>query len=395
MKEIYSNINIIGGGLIGMASAYSLSNLGYKITLLEKNPKYNFSQKKITDYRTVAISEGTKNFLNKIGLWKDILHYTEPIKKIKVIDRKLSNKLEFDNERRSANLGYIIKNKELQKILFERIIKKSNIKIINNAEIYDINNSNEEIITTLENQKIISNLNIASDGKNSFIKKLYKTPFFFKDYKKSALVLTFNHSEDHQGVAYEFFYKNGPLAILPMKKEKNNFTSSIVWTNENHYLRSLINLDNSSLKEILSRETKFCVGKIKKVLSAQIFPLSAHINTRFFEKRTIYVGDSAHSFHPIAGQGWNLGMNDVENLNNLIIQYHSLGIELGDSFFCKKYHNDNYYNAFRLYQITDKLDKIFQIQNPLFYTGRSSGVKFIENNKRIKNIISDFAMGLN
>ena len=137
------------------------------------------------------------------------------------------------------------------------------------------------------------------------------------------------------------------------------------------------------------------MGDIKSIISKQLFPLSAHINTKFFEKRTIYIGDAAHSFHPIAGQGWNLGMKDVENLYKLVEKYQSLGIPVGNKFFCKKYHNDNYFNAYRLYQVTDKLDNIFQIQNPFFSFGRSLGLTFVQRNKFINNLISDFAMGIN
>ena len=82
-----------------------------------------------------------------------------------------------------------------------------------------------------------------------------------------------------------------------------------------------------------------------------------------FEERTIFIGDAAHSFHPLAGQGWNLGIKDVESLYSISKNYKKLGIELGNSSFCKKYHNDSYYKAYRLYQLTDKLDSIFQINN--------------------------------
>ena len=116
MNEIHSNINIIGGGLIGLATAYSLSKLDYKITILERKPKYNST--KHNDYRTVAISEGTKNFLNRIRLWDDIKKFAEPIKKISVIDRQISNNLEFDNQRRISNLGYIVKNRDLLDLLY-------------------------------------------------------------------------------------------------------------------------------------------------------------------------------------------------------------------------------------------------------------------------------------
>ncbi len=392
MREIRSNINIIGGGLIGLATAYSLSKLDYEITILEKKPPYD-SVKHI-DYRTVAISEGTKNFLNKIELWKEIKKFAEPIQKISVIDRKQTNKLEFDNKRRVSNLGYIVKNRDLLDILYKKIKKIKKITILNNVSIDGLSCNKESIITSFKNTSIKSEINIAADGKNSYVKNLYKTPFYKKNYDRHALVLTFTHSKNHMGTAFEFFYKNGPLAILPMKKSKGNFLSSIVWTDKKSFIDNLYKFDEKRLISILDKETQNSVGNIKKILSKQVFPLTAHLNTKFYEKRTIYIGDSAHSFHPIAGQGWNLGMRDVENLFNLVKLYKSTGIELGGNSFCKEYHNINFYNAYRLYQITDKLDNIFQIQNPIIYFFRAGAINLIQKNKRIKNIISDFAMGL-
>ncbi len=393
MKQISSNINIIGGGLIGSIVAFSLSKFDLEISILEKKSTYN--KKNFDDVRTTAISEGTKNFLDNIKIWKDIKQYCQPIRKISVIDRKLSNKLSFDNIRRRSNLGYIVKNKHLLDIFYSNLKNKKNVKVFNNVTVRDFHFDKEKIITNSKNIKVFSDINIAADGKKSHVKNYFRTPFFSKDYNKKALVLTFTHSLSHNSTAYEFFYKNGPLAILPMKKNKNNFCSSIVWTNNNEIVNDLLKVDNKLLSLILEKETQFKIGKINKIISKQTFPLSAHLNSKFFEKRTIYIGDAAHSFHPIAGQGWNLGMSDVENLFNLVNEYHSLGLELGDSHFCKKYNNDNFYNAFQLYQITDKLDLIFKIQNPLFNVGRSSGINLINKNKSIKNIISDFAMGIN
>ena len=393
MKKIYSNINIIGAGLIGLSCAYSLSNLGFKVTILEKNQVNNNNKYTGKDSRTTAISEGTKKFLDSVGIWQDIRSYAQPIKKIKVIDRNISNKIDFDNNRRKSNLGYIVKNHELINILTSKLKKKKNINFYKGIKISDIYFKNESIITVTNKLNIESDLNIAADGKNSTIRNLFKTPMYKKNYNKDALVVCFTHSIDHNSTAFEFFYKNGPLAILPMQKTNDDFKSSIVWTNEKRYLKNLISLDEKKLAMLLNAETNLCIGEIKKIKSKQLFPLSAHINTKFHEKRTIYVGDSAHSFHPIAGQGWNLGMSDVANLFNLAKEYKSLGIDLGNNFFCKKYHDQNFYNAYRLYQITDKLDYISQIQNPIINLGRHAGIRLIEKNKTIKDLISDFAMG--
>ncbi len=392
MREIYSNISIIGGGLIGSLAALSSSNLGYSVSLVDKNSfkKANNTER---DMRTVAISEGSKQFLDKINVWKEISKFSEPIKKIKIIDRSLSNLIDFNNFRRGSNLGYIVKNQKLLEIILNQLKKRKNINIFDNTKILGVENSNEKSTIISNKYKIFSNLNIAADGKNSFVRNFLKTKSFIKKYSKNAMVCTFSHSKSHNNTAYEFFYNEGPLAILPMQKEKDRNLSSIVWTSDVDYLNKIFNFKEKNLLPILEKMTMNSVGEITKVYNKQLFPLSAHINSKFYEKRTIYIGDSAHSVHPIAGQGWNLGVKDIESLCNILSKYKSLGIEPGSNFFCKEYHNDTFYKAYRLYQITDKLDFIFKTNNLPLYFGRVAGSKLIQNSSKIKNIISDFAMG--
>ncbi len=393
MKEIQSNINIVGGGLIGASIAYSLSKLGTKVVILEQKAKFN--HKKILDKRTTAISEGTKKFLEEINIWKEIGNYAEPIKKIQIIDRNQSNKIYFDNQRRKSNLGYIVKNEFILDILYRKLKEQNNVKIFNNVRLEDIFYEDNRIISKQNNFFVNSNLLLASDGKNSSIRKIFKTPIYSKDYKKKAIVINFYHSKNHNNIAFEFFFNNGPLAILPMQKNKNYFQSSIVWTNTNEFINSLLSLDDNKIISILNKKIKGSIGEINKIITKQTFPLKAHLNSKFFEKRIVYLGDSAHSFHPIAGQGWNLGMKDVESLYNLVKKYNSLGLELGDEIFCKEFQKDNFFKAYRLYQITDKVDSIFKFDNSIFNHARFSAINLIERSKKIKNKISDFAMGVN
>ena len=128
MKEIQSNINIIGGGLIGAVTAYSLSKLGNKVVVLEQNDKFN--HKNILDKRTTAISEGTKKFLEEINIWDEIGNYAEPIKNIQIIDRNQSNKIYFDNQRRKSNLGYIVKNEFILDCLYKKLQKQKMLKFL-------------------------------------------------------------------------------------------------------------------------------------------------------------------------------------------------------------------------------------------------------------------------
>ena len=393
MKEIHSNINIIGGGLIGAVAAYSLSKLGNKVVILEQKAKFN--NKKFLDKRTTAISEGTKKFLEEINIWKEIGNYAEPIKKIQIVDRNQSNKIYFDNKRRSSNLGYIVKNEFILDSLYKKLHKQKNVKILNDISVKDVFYEGNRIVIKQNNFLVNTNLLLASDGKNSSIRKIFKTPIYTKDYYKKAIVINFYHSKNHNNTAYEFFFKNGPLAILPMQKIKNQFQSSIVWTNTNEFINSLISLDDNNIISILNEKTQGSVGEIKKIITKQTFPLKAHLNSKFFENRILYLGDAAHSFHPIAGQGWNLGIQDVESLYNLVKKYNSLGLELGDEIFCKEFQKDNFFKAYRLYQITDKVDGVFTIDNTIFNHVRFSVINLLEKSKKLKNQISDFAMGVN
>ena len=134
--------------------------------------------------------------------------------------------------------------------------------------------------------------------------------------------------------------------------------------------------------------------KCLKILGRQIFPLSAHINSNFSSTRTIFIGDAAHSIHPIAGQGWNVGMRDVAELIKIISEARSLGLELGSEYVCKKYQDKRYFDAFSLYQITDKLNSFFMSQNYGIKQLRQMGFNIINHSRTIKPMISNYAMGL-
>ncbi|MDC0625632.1 FAD-dependent monooxygenase, partial [Alphaproteobacteria bacterium] len=237
------------------------------------------------------------------------------------------------------------------------------------------------------NAKII----IAADGKNSQIKKIVGNKVFKKNYNESALVLNIAHEKKLNNTAYEIFYKTGPLAILPMKSPKGIFQSTIIWSNDDKFLKKLISLDNIFIKSFIEEKIEKIVGKITKINSSQIFPLSAHINDSFINKRLIYIGDSAHSIHPIAGQGWNLGVNDVKNLYEIGKDKKT---EIGSDLFCQIYNNNSYHKAFQLFQITDKLNSHFVNSDSVYRFLSKIGFRFIEKNQSLKNKITKYAMGV-
>ena len=389
MKEFNTDVLIVGSGLVGLVAAHCLSRLNYKVTLIDKKNFIN-SKNSYKDTRTVAVSEGSKFFLESLSLWGFLKSYSEPIKTIKVYDRSSRNKIHFNNQIKNKKLGYVIENNKFSKILRNQLYKYKNTNIFDGFNLLDIKLDNRSSIAFSDKAIINSKIIIAADGKNSKIKKLVGTKTFKKKYDESALVLNFVHEKSLNNTAYEIFYKTGPLAILPMKSSNSHFQSTIIWSNNDYFLKKLISLESFFVRCFLEEKIGNIVGKISKINSSQIFPLSAHINDSFYNKRLVYIGDAAHSIHPIAGQGWNLGVNDVKNLFEISKDNK---FDIGSDLFCQMYNNKSYHKAFQLFQITDNLNSHFINSGSLYRFFSNRGFDFIDKNQTLKNKITKYAMG--
>ena len=393
MKEIISNILIVGGGMSGLLSALALSTTKNQIIVIDKN-FFNEDSKTKHDFRTTAIAEGSKKFFEEIKLWPSLKKHSELIKNIKVFDRNEKSKINFYNFKASDPLGYVVRNTHIKLEIIKLLKRKKNILLLEkeNLKGFNFNNEYAEVIT--KRFKIKANLILATDGKFSSVRSIFDTPTYSKSYKHKALVVNFSHTKNHKSTAYEIFYKTGPLAILPMKSNSSkHYCSSLIWSNEIKYINSLIKTKPNLIKNIIEEKISQQVGEIIKLFDIKAFNLSAHLNTKFFDKRLIYLGDSAHSIHPIAGQGWNLGVRDVKNILEVVVDAQNLGLDIGTNYVCRKYHDLSFYDAYLLYQITDKLNSIFLKNNVFSSNIRRIGFKLIEKNKDLKNFISNFAMG--
>ena len=170
MKEFNTDVLIVGSGLVGLVAAHSLSGLNYKVTLVDKKNFIN-SKNSLKDIRTVAVSEGSKIFLENLSLWGFLEGCAEPIKNINVYDRSSRNKILFNNQTKNKKLGYVIENKKFSKILINQLKKFKNTKVHYGFNLVDIKQSDSKCRAFSNNVIINAKIIIAADGKNSQIKK--------------------------------------------------------------------------------------------------------------------------------------------------------------------------------------------------------------------------------
>ena len=396
MAKKCEDITIIGGGLIGLFLAPILAKLNFKVALVDKEKiaqKTNIEN----DSRTIAISLGTKLFLEKYGIWKKISRYAEPINQIEVLNRESNSNIFFNNNNDSKSpMGFIVENKIIKKILIEKIKSTKNINIFDSTEIDNIVPNSNSILVNSVNNIIESKLVIAADGKNSFIKSLYKFPSYNIKYNQAALVTNIQHSKNHKNTAFEIFLPNGPLAMLPMKSfKKNIYKSSLIWTENISTINKMKKMELNSVKDLIEGNIYKYLGKVLKIDSFKMFPLSAHVCRKFYNKRIVLVGDSAHSIHPIAGQGWNLGMRDVKYLVETLYESKKFGLDIGSLEILKKYNNNRFADVSSMLFITHSLNKVFLSKSNFINNLRSIGFNYINKRKKITSSLVNYAMGVN
>ncbi|MFY9590180.1 FAD-dependent monooxygenase [Rickettsia endosymbiont of Halotydeus destructor] len=425
-----AHVIILGSGLSGMLTALSMAKIGIKTTIIES--KSLTANNFYSDIRTTAITPYSQNFLNNLEIWSELENLAAEMQDVYVIDNKaleilhLRNKLrchsrvggnpekasghpEFisgsiknkmlkqvqhdeldsclrgnDINELSAPLGYVVKNSEFKKILVTKIKENSLINLIDECEYKKVESKPAHSVMTLDNNKqIICDLLIVCDGYHSKVRSYYFSDEIAESYQ-TALTFDIKHEIKHDNCAMEHFLPLGPFALLPLK---NQNSSSVIWSTSARQASLLQNLSAEEFEYLVQRNCGKSLGKITIDSEISAFPLKARLASRYFHNRIVLIADSAHIIHPLAGQGLNQGIKDIETLTQLI-NVEGIKAEILQQYQ-KLRQNDN----FIMYKITDELNNIFSNYSKNLWYLRRLGFKAIDNLKPIKNLITKYAMG--
>ena len=317
-------ICIIGDGLAGLSTAIILSKENIQIDLYVGTKK---TRNLKIDNRTTAISESSYKFLRERVKIKNIFYSCKEINLFYEDQKKILNFLNF--EEKEKKLMYIFKNNNLKKILEKEISIKKNITLVK-KKITHINYSDSSML--INKKKIFYDLIIVSTGsKSSINNEIANTRSIKKNYKEIAITAIVKH-DSKINKAYQFFLKEGPLAILPT----NKFFFSIVWSVNNFFF----NKNKKLLKELLTNKIKILLNntKINRIENIQSFSIQLDLKTKYFKKNILILGDGLHAIHPMAGQGFNLILRDIKKLSELISKNLKLGLIFKNSFLLEEFY---------------------------------------------------------
>ena len=372
-----TNIVILGCGLSGMLTALSFAKKGIETTIFEsksvKSPEF------FKDIRTTALTPHAKNFLSSIDIWEELEECTVGMQDVYVVDNKASEILDLRNDNNNL-LGYVVKNSDFKKILLSKITNNPLVTLIDNYKYQEVISHHNYSVIKFDNEQIKCNLLIICDGANSKARSHYFANKIEKSYQ-TALTFNIKHEKPHENSAMEHFLPLGPFALLPLKDQ---YASSVIWSTSSDQAALIMNLPVEEVRFLTQRNVGNALGKITIDSEMSSFPLKARMANRYFHNKIVLIADTAHIVHPLAGQGLNQGIKDIETLS-MVISNNNGSLEE----YQKLRQDDN----FIMYKLTDELNNIFSHYSKNLRCIRQIGFKAINNFKPIKNLIMNYAMG--
>lgn len=360
MKESF-DVTIVGGGMVGASLAVTLQPLGLRVALIESVPLQSDAQPSF-DERTTALSNGSRRIFSGLGVWESIAAEAAPIRRIHVSDQGRFGFARIDaREEGVAALGFVVANRVLGTALWERLERHAGLEVFCPAQVDEVAAEADRVdlrVTRGDGTafELTTRLLVAADGAQSSMRSVLGIAATTWDYEQSAIVTNVATRKFHDHVAYERFTPTGPLAVLPLADGR----CTVVWTLAPDVAASTMQLTNEEFLAALQERFGFRLGRFTRVGRRHCYRLALTRAEERVGTRAVIIGNAAQALHPIAGQGFNLGLRDVATLAEVIAE--SVGT-LGDESMLARYDEWRRTDRRSVIAFTDGLIRLFN--NPL------------------------------
>ncbi|MFT6579897.1 MAG: 2-octaprenyl-6-methoxyphenol hydroxylase [Alphaproteobacteria bacterium] len=413
--DIIVDALIAGGGMAGLTMAVALRQAGLRVAVVERAP-LSVLRTPSHDGRTSAISFGTARIFEGIGVWAAMVDEAQPIRDIRVADGNLIDGisplfLHYDHQELDADavapagspFGYILENQTIRAALSDAIDDSTvnavnavdgdapSIQLFAPAELVSVERTPYSATGILaDGRRIRAALAIGADGRNSPLRRAACIRATDIRYKQSSIVCTLAHERPHAGVAVELFLPGGPFAMLPMTQQRTN----VVWSEQTDLIDGYMALDDDAFLAELSRRFGDWLGDLSLASPRSAYPLGLMHAERYTDERLALIGDAAHAIHPIAGQGFNMGLRDIAALAEAIVDARRLGLDIGAADVLARYERWRRFDNTLLVAVTDGLTRLFSNDVPPLRIARDIGLATVGKIPPLKQVLMRHAMGI-
>ena len=391
------DIVIAGGGMIGASLALAIAPLGLRVAVVEAVARGEAGQPSFDD-RSTALSRSTQRMFEAMGLWDDVIAAATPIRRIHVSDRGRFGFSHIDAAQQGvAALGYVVINRVLGDVLQSALTKAATVDVICPARVVDIDTGGDLAVATVEtadgeHQELSCQLLVAADGANSALRPMMGICARKTDYDQHAVIGNLLPEKPLDNCAYERFTNQGPLALLPVADDRAAF----VWTVSSHDAERVLGLDDAAFLDELQEAFGYRLGRLSRAGKRAAYPLSLSKALRLTAERAVLVGNSAHGLHPVAAQGFNLGMRDVAALCDCIADARSddPSADLGDPDLLARYAQWRRDDQGKLVRLTDGIVRLFGSSSPSLKAARNIGMIGFDIVPGVRSLFARHMMGL-
>lgn len=396
------DVLIAGGGLVGAALAVILGRhplaQNLRIAVVETKPFTADLRGELFDPKVIALAEASRKLLEEAGIWTDDLaRHACPYRRMVVRDSAGTGCVEFDSaEVHRADLGHIVENSALLAPMHRAIESMANTQFVYQA-IADVQRNGEAgdlILELADGRTLTAPLVVAADGANSLVRERCGFALRSWDYGHSAIVATLRCEQPHGFSARQWFMASGPLAFLPLRTQNQDCHHvSIVWSQNHDEAQRLMALDDGDFCRELAFASESALGEVQSTSRRFVFPLRQRHAVDYVQPGVVLVGDAAHSIHPLAGQGVNLGFADVAVLVEELARAVERGLPHWHLSALERYQRQRKPANLAMMGAMEGFKRLFAAQQPLLRMVRNDGMGLFNRLSPLKNQLVRKAMG--
>ncbi|WP_366554811.1 UbiH/UbiF/VisC/COQ6 family ubiquinone biosynthesis hydroxylase [Aquibaculum sediminis] len=399
--EARFDVILSGGGLVGMSLGVALADAGLQVAVIDREDPAKVVDAPF-DGRASAIARGSQQVLSTIGVWQHVGPEAAPILDIRVSDGKVGRRpsrlfLHYDSaDLGEGPMGYIVENRVLRRALQARAAELPGLSLLAPLTLESDRRGAERAEALLsDGRQLTAPLLVAAEGRNSPLRRRANIPVTTWDYPQAGIVCTLYHELDHAGTAHEHFLPSGPFAVLPLTDdEQGRHRSSLVWTEKRELVAGFMAMDDVAFAGELQRRFGHGLGEIAVEGHRWSYPLSLMHAARYHERRLVLIGDAAHQIHPIAGQGFNLGLRDVAALAECLVDARRLGLDLGSPSVLERYQSWRRFDTLAMLAATDGINRLFSNNLPPVRLARDLGLAAVNRLGPARRLFMRHAMGV-